>query len=157
MFLAGIPSPRVRAFTPRGNWTTCFKLFSQPLRAPFQLSLRVLVRYRPHHVFRLGGSAPPYSVGNSGPTYSFTANQHILAYGAVALFGLLFQASSAGCVEVLAVPHVPPVSRRNSAWPMPVSIASTTGIAVAFFSCSYYDASLQSVHPRGPVGPCVPV
>lgn len=156
-FLAVVPSSRVRAFTLRGNLTTCFRLFSQPLRAPFQLSFRVLVRYRTHHVFRLGGSAPPYWVGNSGPAYSFPASQRTLAYGAVALFRLLFQASSAVYVEALAVPHLPSLSGRNSAWPLPVSIAFTTGIAVAFFSCTYYDASLQCVGPREPVFPRVPV
>lgn len=38
-----------------------------------------------------------------------------------------------------------------SAWSLPVSVALTPGIAVAFFSCPYYNALLQGVPVPGPV------
>lgn len=133
----------------RGDSPACFRLFSQLLRAPFQFSFRLLVHYRTLDMFRLGWSVHPYSTGNSGPVYSVPGNQHIFAYGAVALFGLLFQASSARCVEVLPVPHLSYLSERDSGWPLPVSLAVTSGIAFAFFSCPYWNALVRGVPDRG--------
>lgn len=149
--LAMAASIGFRAFTLRGDWPTCFMLFSQASRPSFHLSLKLLVRYRTPDVFRLGRSALPFSAGNSGPTYSVSGCQRVFAYGAVALFGCLFQGNSARHVEALPAPHVDPVSRADSARPTPVSLAATSGIAFAFSSCPYYDASLQGVPVPGPV------
>lgn len=149
--LAMAASIGFRAFTLRGDWPTCFMLFSQASRPSFHLSLKLLVRYRTPDVFRLGRSALPFSAGNSGPTYSVSGCQRVFAYGAVALFGFLFQGNSAGHVEALPAPHVGRVSPIDSARPLPVSLAATSGIAFAFSSCPYYDASLQGVPAPGPV------
>lgn len=150
--LAMTASTGFRAFTLRGNLPTCFMLFSQASRPTFHLSLKLLVRYRTPDVFRLGRSALPFSAGNSGPTYSFSGCHRVFAYGAVALFGCLFQGNSAGHVEALPAPHVDPVSGTDSARPLPVSLAATSGIAFAFSSCPYHDASPQGVPAPGPVG-----
>lgn len=75
----------------------------------------------------------------------FVLNHHVIAYGPVALFGILFQAVSAKRGEVLRTPHLRPLSKTDSARPLPVSFAITSGIAFAFFSCPYYDVSLQGV------------
>lgn len=138
------------AFMPTGNLQACFRLFSHLSRGSFHLSLEVLVRYRTPDVFRLGRSALPCSGGNSGPSYSLSGCQHVFAYGTVALFGCLFQENSAGRVEALPAPHVGPVSRADSARPSPVSLAATSGIAVAFFSCAYYNALLRHVPVHRP-------
>lgn len=45
----------------------------------------------------------------------------------------------------LPAPHLLAVSRLDSAWPLPVSLAATSGIAVAFSSCRYHDASPPGV------------
>lgn len=103
------------------------------------------MRYRTPDVFRLGRSVLPYSAGNSGPTYSFTDHLRTFDYGTVALFGPLFQAGSSRYVEVLPVPHLRTVARADSVRPVPVSLAGTSGIAFAFFSCPYYDVSVQGV------------
>lgn len=134
-----------RAFMPKGNWQACFRLFSQTSRPSFRLSFRVLVHYRIPDVFRLGRSALPSWAGNSGPTYSFSGCQRVFAYGTVALFGCLFQENSARRVEALSAPHLRTLSGTDSARPLPVSLAVTSGIAVAFFSCPYYNALLQGV------------
>ncbi len=42
-------------------------------------------------------------------------------------------------------PHLPELSPRNSVWTVPCSVAHTNGIAFAFFSCGYSDASFPRV------------
>lgn len=125
------------AYELQGNSPASFRLFSQTSRSSFQLSFVVLVRYRIPDVFRLGRSALPCWAGNFNPTYSFPDSQRVFAYGTVALFGRPFQGSSAEHVEALSVPHLPFLSERDSARPVPVSLAVTSGIAFAFFSCAY--------------------
>lgn len=126
-----------RAFGLQGNSPASFRLFSQTSRSSFQLSFVVLVRYRIPDVFRLGRSALPCWAGNFNPAYSFSGCQRVFAYGTVALFGRPFQGSSAGHVEALPAPHFPVLSGGDSARPLPVSLAVTSGIAFAFFSCAY--------------------
>lgn len=125
------------AFGLQGNLPASFRLFSQTSRSSFQFSFVVLVRYRIPDVFRLGRSALPCWAGNFNPTYSLSDYQRVFAYGTVALFGRPFQGSSATHVEVLSAPHFPDLSIRDSARPLPVSLAVTSGIAFAFFSCAY--------------------
>lgn len=114
------------------------------------------MRYRTPDVFRLGRSALPYSAGNSGPTYSVSVNQRVFTYGPIALLGEPFQAASAARVEVLTAPHLTALSSDDSAWPAPLSLAVTRGIAFAFSSCPYYDVSLQGVPVPGPFPSCFP-
>jgi len=149
--LAFTASTCVHAFPLRGNLQACFGRFSHPSRDSFQLSFKVLVRYRTPDVFRLGRSALPYWAGNSDPTYSFPDNRRDFTYGAVALFGYLFQGDSARHVGVLSVPHLDALSCADSARPLPVSLAVTTDIAFAFSSSGYHDAS---PHRIGLPGPC---
>lgn len=110
-------SVRVCAFGPEGNWPSFFMLFSHASRHSFHLSFKVLVRYRTLDMFRLGRSALPYSVGDSGPTYSLFGCLRVFAYGAVALFGCLFQGNSAIRVETLPTHiSVPFRGGFRSAW-----------------------------------------
>ena len=44
-----------------------------------------------------------------------------------------------------ATPHLPELSPGNSVWTLPRSVAHTNGIAFAFFSCGYSDASFPRV------------
>lgn len=148
--LAFPPSDGVCAFPLGGNLQTRFRLFSHPFRDTFHLSFKLLVRYRSPDMFRFGRSGLPPSVGISSPAYSVYGNHHVFAYGTVVLFGYLFQGNSAIRVEVLPSPHVDTVSRADSARPVPVSVAPTSGIAVAFSSCPYHDASPQGVPFPGP-------
>lgn len=105
--LAVTPSAGIRAFTPKGNLQTGFRLFSHRSRGSFRLSFRVLVRYRTLDVFRLGRPALPCSAGNSGPAYSISVHPRVFGYGAVTLFGCLFQGASPARVETLTAPHLP--------------------------------------------------
>ena len=106
--LAIDPSRGLCAFPPAGDWQTGFRLFSRPYRDSFHLSLGVLVRYRTPHVFRLGRFALPYSDGNSSPPYSVSGHRHVFAYGAVTLFGCLFQGNSARHATAWCRRHMSP-------------------------------------------------
>ena len=74
-----------------------FRLFSPPFRGAFQLSLTVLVRYRSRDVFSLGSWCLPTSHGKTKPWYSGTPALPLpgYAYGAVTLYGGVFQPTSA--------------------------------------------------------------
>lgn len=104
--LAVVPYAGICAFTPKGNLQTGFRLFSHRSRGSFRLSFRVLVRYRTLDVFRLGRPALPCSAGNSGPAYSISVHPRVFGYGAVTLFGCLFQGASPARVGTLTAPHL---------------------------------------------------
>jgi hypothetical protein len=46
-------------------------------------------------------------------------------------------------------PHLCYVTITDSVWALPISLAATNGISIDFFSSSYSDASLRTVHPPG--------
>lgn len=132
---------RIQANLPSG-----FRLFSQPSRVSFQFSFGLLVHYRTRDMFRLGRSVLPYSVGNSGPAYSFRRiclpglrlrDCHPVLRAIPGRFGYSRSGSSS--------PHLRSVSRPDSGWPVPLSLAVTEGIAVAFSSFRYSDASSPGV------------
>ena len=83
------------AFTPVQSVTRWFHVFSPPVRGAFQLSLTLLICYRFLGVFRVRGSCPRSSRGISNPRYSVLRHHpRRFYYGAITLFGALFQGTS---------------------------------------------------------------
>ena len=67
----------------------------------------------------------------------------VFAYGAFTLFGWLSQNHSADSYEshLQSEPH----GARTMVWPLPVSLAATSGIDVSFSSSGYLDVSVRRV------------
>jgi hypothetical protein len=83
------------AFTPVQSVTRWFHVFSPPVRGAFQLSLTLLLCYRFLGVFRVRGSCPRSSDGISNPPYSLLWHHpRPCHYGAITLYGALFQGTS---------------------------------------------------------------
>ena len=75
--------------------TRWFHVFSPPVRGAFQLSLTLLLCYRFLGVFRVRGSCPRSSGGISNPPYSVLWHHpRPCHYGAITLYGALFQGTS---------------------------------------------------------------
>lgn len=117
-----------------------------PYFSPFT---HVTVRYRSRGVFRVGGYCPPGSRGISNPRYSGVLlrlwklrlrDYHPLWCGFPEVFDFFTQ-------SILEVPNTtfPYHHWQDSVCPVPISLAVTKGIAVAFFSTAYYDVSVQRV------------
>ena len=70
------------------------------------------------------------------------------AYGTLTLYGLgVPTAHSAKLCESLCR-SVTPKNRSSLVWPLPRSLATTSGISVDFFSCGYLDVSVPHVSLR---------
>jgi hypothetical protein len=127
---------------------------SLPSRGSFHLSLTVLVRYRSSGVFSLGGWSPRLPTGfhvSRGTRERDPGSPHPFAYGAVTLSGPPFQDGSAraGICNFPTGPQPGPVASHNPsrATPAglaparfglpPLSLATTRGISVDFFSSGY--------------------
>jgi hypothetical protein len=83
------------AFTPVQSVTRWFHVFAPPVRGTFQLSLTLLLCYRFLGVFRVRGSCPRSSDGISNPPYSLLRHHPChFNYGAITLYGALFQGTS---------------------------------------------------------------
>lgn len=83
------------AFTPVQSVTRWFHVFAPPVRGTFQLSLTLLLCYRFLGVFRVRGSCPRSSGGISNPPYSVLWHHpRHFNYGAITLYGALFQGTS---------------------------------------------------------------
>ena len=108
----------------------------------FHLSLTVLIRYRSLEIFRLRGLVPLSSdkVSRAPSYFSYfsTIFAVFLNYRAFTFFGTVFQTAYQ-------------ITRKygRNFWckntPDPLSLATTSGISVDFFSLSYLDVSLHSV------------
>ena len=86
---------QIVAFTPVQSVTRWFHVFSPPVRGAFQLSLTLLLCYRSRGVFRVRGSCPRSSDGISNPPYSLLWHHpRHFDYGAITLYGALFQGTS---------------------------------------------------------------
>ena len=66
------------------------------------------------------------------------------AYGTLTLCGRLSLAVRLDASELDASPN-PEDPERPSVWPPPRSLATTSGISVDVFSCTYLDVSVQGV------------
>ena len=125
------------------------RFFSIPVKDSFQLSLTVLVRYRSQVIFRIGSYCLPYSHRISDRHYSgylvssFSRSPEGLSPSAARLSRQL-RIGELGRTQV-QTPHPCMVSHADSVCPVPLSVALTKGIAIAFFSCRYLDASVHGV------------
>ena len=109
---------------------------SSPSRGAFHLSLTVLVHYRSLKVFSLGGRSPLLPTNSPG----FVVLR--IPTGALAFPSGLSPAVvrlSNGFGSLCSSPRVlqPPDSERHQVWAPPVSLATTPGISVDFFSSGY--------------------
>ena len=88
---------------------------------------------------------PPYSHGIPRvPRYSgYHAPTLVFEYWTITIFGLPSHAVPLTSV-VLKVVRTPKIL-RSLVWPLPRSLATTSGISVDFFSSPYLDVSVQEV------------
>ena len=108
-------------------------LFHSPHRGAFHLSLTVLVHYRSLEVFSLGRWTPLLPTGLACPVVLRTSGGRVLvfAYGALTLFGLPSQCSSANnhlAHSLVPGPTTPIPARAGPVWASPLSLATTQGI-----------------------------
>jgi hypothetical protein len=99
-------------------------------------------------VFRLGGWSPLLPTGFHVPrgTPDPPELPSAFAYEALTLCGRPSHAVPLAYLQSLSVSSTPPVSLQT-VWPLPLSLATTYGISVDFFSSPYLDVSVQAV-PR---------
>ena len=127
---------------------------SLPSRGAFHLSLTVLVRYRsPDLYLALRSGLRRFMPAFSVPALLGNTNTSLIhvAYGAITLYGATFQNASAmhqicnSLPDLVLRPSGPttPDWQRHQAlppvsvWALPVSLAATQGVAVAFLSSRY--------------------
>ena len=127
---------------------------SLPSRGSFHLSLTVLVRYRSSGVFSLGGWSPQLPTGFHVPRGNRErrpGSPRPFAYRALTVYGMPFQdiSARAGIDDFPAGPQSGPATPHNPrgatpagyhaprVWAPPVSLATTPGISVDFFSSGY--------------------
>jgi hypothetical protein len=148
--LAGFPAIALRLLVG----TRFQVLFHSPHRGSFHLSLTVLVHYRSPRVFSLGGWSPLLPPGfhvSRGTQAQQPGSLLLFAYGAFTLSGAPFQDASAkekiyNFLEppqrllLLAYnPHGATAAAFSTpwVWALPLSLATTRGISVDFFSSAY--------------------
>ena len=153
----GTPSRR-QAETCRDALTDCEPTvsgtISLPSRGAFHLSLTVLVRYRsPDLYLALRSGLRRFVPAFTVPALLGNTELSLIsfAYGAITLYGATFQNASAryeignsvrDLVLSLSGPTTPDWQRHQalppvSVWAIPVSLAATQGVAVAFLSSRY--------------------
>ena len=126
-------------------------LFHSPVRGAFHLSLTVLVRYRSLR------SIQPYQMVLADsdrisrvPPYSGYCQDYIYyMYGIITLFDWLFQNHSISKYFSILQPYNPGHAETKPVQAVPISLATTLGIIIIFFSCGYLDVSVP--HVRFPV------
>ena len=112
-------------------------LFTFPLRYWFAIGFP--------RVFRLAGWCRPLQTGFLRPrlTQDTAQPQEVFAYGTFTLYGVPFQKLQLTSLGLLAV--LQPRRARSPVWPLPLSLATTDGITVVFFSSAYLDVSVRQV------------
>ena len=127
---------------------------SLPSRGAFHLSLTVLVRYRsPDLYLALRSGLRRFMPVFTVPALLGNTNTSLItfAYGAITLYGATFQNASArdeignslGDLVLSPLGPTTPAWQRHQAlpprsvWALPVSLAATQGVAVAFLSSRY--------------------
>ena len=126
-------------------------LFHSPVRGAFHLSLTVLVRYRSLR------SIQPYQMVlvdsdriSRVPPYSGYCQDYIsYMYRTITLYGWLFQNHSISKYFSILQPYNPGLAETKPVQADPISLATTLGIIIIFFSCGYLDVSVP--HVRLPV------
>jgi len=139
----------------QADWPTCFRLFSHASRHSFQLSFKLLCAI---------GSRTCLGLGD---VFSRIRSEILIRptrfYETSVLSPTGPSPSSAYCSKHLRlrtwrrfVATLPRPFGGASARPVLLSLAVTGSIAFAFFSCAYYDASVQRVPFRSPFEASVP-
>ena len=149
---------KVRHHTASRALTACRPLvsgsISLPFRGSFHLSLTVLVHYRSLRVFSLGRWSSRFPTGflvSRSTQERHRGSPRRFAYGAVTLYRLPFQGSSASgrIAHFLAGSQPGPMTPYNPArttpasyharavWALPRSLATTRGISIDFSSSWY--------------------
>src|SRR5439155_904651 len=151
---SGIPILADRHSPPTGCGHTVSGSISLPSRGSFHLSITVLVHYRSPRVFSLGRWSSQFPTGfhvSRSTQKRHPGSPRCFAYGAVTLYRLPFQGSSATprIAHFPAGPQPGPVTLYNPArttpagyharavWALPRSLATTRGISFDFSSAWY--------------------
>ena len=126
---------------------------------PFHLSLTVLVPYRSSGSIQPCGMVPAVSAriprvpAYSGfrslpPPLPVRAFRLRFRYGPFTLYGAPFQALPVASASAPRGPYYPSPASTGKVWAKPLSLATTQGIDISFFSCGYLDVSVPRVRPR---------
>ena len=68
-------------------------------------------------------------------------------YGAITHYGRTFQTVLLPIINPTSGPHNPGDTEVSPVWPVPLSLATTYGITIVFFSWGYLDVSVPPVRP----------
>ena len=68
-------------------------------------------------------------------------------YGAITHFGRTFQTVLLSIINPMSGPHNPYATEVTQVWAVPLSLATTYGITIVFFSWGYLDVSVPPVRP----------
>lgn len=111
-------------------------LFHSPLGVLFTFPSQYFFTIGYHGVFRLGGWSPRIPAGFlvSHSTLDPVKAIDSFAYATFTLYGLGFPASHSARVFGPTLPARTPKDRSLLVWPLPLSLATTDGISVDFFS-----------------------
>ena len=122
-------------------------LFHSPHRSSFHLSLTVLCAIGHRGVFSLGrwSSQLPTGFLVSRGTRGHPRVNQGFAYRAITHYGGTFQSLPLPITNPTSGPHNPEVTVVTSVWANPLSLATTDGISIDFFSWRYLDVSVPSV------------
>ena len=118
---------------------------SLPSRGSFHLSLTVLYAIGHWVVFRLGGWSPRLPTGflvSRGTLDPATFTSISTTWLSHSLTGFP-KPFVYRCLLIL--PSATPSILLHSVWPLPISLATTFGISVDYFSSPYLDVSVQAV------------
>jgi hypothetical protein len=111
---------------------------SSPSRGAFHLSLTVLVHYRSRKIFSLGGWSPQLPTGFHVPRG--TQDPRTLAQLSPTGLSpsLMLLSNSFGSVRLARLgSYNPGLVETRPVWAAPISLATTLGISVDFFSSGY--------------------
>ncbi len=123
-----------------GEYTVSGSL-SSPLRGAFHLSLTVLVHYRSLKFFSLGGWSPQLPTSFLVARGTQDASPAFLrrGYGVLTLSDGAFQRLRlrSRAFSLVLQPPSRSLARASRVWALPVSLATTPGISLDFFSSGY--------------------
>ena len=118
---------------------------SLPSRGAFHLSFTVLYAIGHQVVFRLGGWSPLFPTGFqvSGGTLDTVCSVCFSPTGLSPSMAGLPRPFVYRCLPMS--PSATPMILLPQVWPLPISLATTFGISVDYFSSPYLDVSVQAV------------
>ena len=116
-------------------------LFTFPSRYWFTIGQRV--------VFSLGrwSSRIPTRFHVPGGTRGHPRVIQGFGYGVITHYDRTFQTVLLSIINPMSGPHNPHVTEVTQVWADPLSLATTYGITIVFFSCGYLDVSVPLVRP----------